>query len=627
MKRAIVLSAFMLLLLLTLCFTSCGEKPPVTTEPTATTDAPATDAPVTEAPTEPVTEPITEPVTEAPEPEEKISLDGKRVIIIGNSYVFNGKTVITQSSSVYTQAPRSNDKGYFYQLCKANGHEVTVTNWTFGGHGLTNLFGGTCGYSSCPLEKGSHEKFLTNKFYDYVIVAPGGGSTTAQNILTDFDYIIKFFRDANPDVKIICLANLGVHGYSSFGTDYPEVYNNYKAIEDKGVIIADWGGVVARILKGVYTVPDSTLEYTQNTFIVKDGYHPNMLSGYLSALAAYCAITGEKAEGQPYDFYGDTKLNSAFNVNSYISSSYLLRNTNFDKVFASPQDMKSLQQLLDKHHGEKEYLKEWNKNASATGTEMLTAEPKNGIISVIFSATKPEGNGWRSVSSKWTKPEAGYSYFSGIRGDADAICSLEGTTGANGLTAAQKADIGDTRYGVSAIGLSHMKLTKYLINGDTANKVESTSLMNLVNGHYGSSYLAELYFDNKTYNVKGEEDASAPYTALITLNFGSVREFEAMGYSSSNMRVIPQAQDVYVSEDGVSWTKVESACYDTRTLTLYPIEEKSSVKDPWNNNTPLYETLFGMGGAKGKYIRIGIIRGANADYTGVNIRELMVFGK
>ena len=177
------------------------------------------------------------------------------------------------------------------------------------------------------------------------------------------------------------------------------------------------------------------------------------------------------------------------------------------------------------------------------------------------------------------------------------------------------------------IGLSHMKLTRYYINADTANKVESSSLMNLVNGHYGSSYLSELYFDAKTYNVNGEEDATAPYTALITLNFGAVKTFDAIGYSSSNMRVIPQAQDVYVSDDGVNWTRVASACYDTNDTVLYQIDNKTSVKDPWNNNTPLYETLFDMGNTSGKYIRIAIIRGANADYTGVNIRELMVFGK
>jgi len=569
------------------------------------------------------------PETEAPEPvTEPVSLDGKKVIIIGNSYVYSGKMVDTVPASQYTQAARKGDKGYFYQLCKANGQEVNVTNWTFPGHSLSNLFKGNCGFSSCPAKNENHEKHLTDRYYDYVIVSPSGGSSSAKTILTDFDYIIRFFKKANPDVKIVCLANLGVHGYSSYGTDFPEVYNNYKAIEEKGVIIADWGGLVARILKGIYTVPGATEEYTQNTFIIKDGYHPNALAGYITTLVAYCAVTGEKAEGQPYDFYDNTSLNSTFNMTTYVTSNYIRRNTNFTRVFESAEDMKGLQQLTDKYLKEKPYLTPWNKDNGDAKTQLLEKEPENGIISIVFSETKPEGNGWMAVSSKWKKPEKkGYSYFSGLRGDADAICSLEGTIKASGLTDAQKTDLADIRYGLSAIGISRFALEKYYINEGTANQVESTSLANLVNGHYGSTYLAQLYFGSKTYNIKGEEDESSPYTALITLNFGSEKTFEAIGYASGNMREIPCAQDVFVSSDGINWTKVESACYDKEVTTLHPITEKTSVKDPWNNNTPSYETLFSMNMTKGKYIRIGIIKGANASYTGVNIRELMVFGK
>ena len=104
------------LLALVMCLSvcSCGAQtePPIVTEPANTTDAPATE-PITE----PITEPATEPVTEAPVITEPVSLDGKKVIIIGNSYVYNGKMVITQSSSAYTQVSRANDKGYFYHLC------------------------------------------------------------------------------------------------------------------------------------------------------------------------------------------------------------------------------------------------------------------------------------------------------------------------------------------------------------------------------------------------------------------------------------------------------------------------------------------------------------------------------
>ena len=151
-----------------------------------------------------------------------------------------------------------------------------------------------------------------------------GGTVTANygffqhgkyTLAADFDYLIKFFKEANPDVKIVCLANLGCHGYSSFGTDLPAIYNYYPTLAEKGVIMADWGGLVYRIMHGIYTVPGGTQTYGKNSFIVKDGFHPNMLAGYITTLMAYCAVTGESAVGQTYDFCNDRSINAKFNFN------------------------------------------------------------------------------------------------------------------------------------------------------------------------------------------------------------------------------------------------------------------------------------------------------------------------
>ena len=140
------------------------------------------------------TEPETtiEETTEMEEINEKVSLDGKRVIFIGNSYVYYGRAVINQSTSVMTQAERENDKGFFYQLCKENGYEVNVTNWTFGGHGLADFFGAPCAHSSSACKGTRHEDELKNRYYDYVFVSPGGGARQASTIADDFDNIIKF---------------------------------------------------------------------------------------------------------------------------------------------------------------------------------------------------------------------------------------------------------------------------------------------------------------------------------------------------------------------------------------------------------------------------------------------------
>ncbi len=526
-----------------------------------------------------------------------------------------------------TQASRNNDQGFFYQLCKANGQEVSVTNWTFGGHSLGNLFDGACEYSSCPIKGASHETYLIDRYYDYVIVSPGGG-TAEQTIAEDFDYITNFFKAANPDVKIVCLGNLGAHSFSSGGKDLPGVYNYYKTLEEKGVIIADWGGLVWRVLQGIDTVPGATQDYVHSTFIVKDGYHPNALSGYITALMAYCAITGEAAEGQPYAFCSDTKINAKFNMKAYALLNYVSGITNFDEVLASPADMKGIQQLVDTYLAEKPYQTPLDKMAVEMDTVMLTEHPKSPVVSVIFSNTRPEGNAWRSSGSKWALSDTdGYRFFSGIRGDADAVASLEGTVKPNGLTDAQKKDLADIRYGISVIGLSHMELTKYSISANTANESWTTSLANLINGHYGTSYPSLLYFDHLTYNIQGEEDASAPYTALLTLNFGESKTFEAIGYAAGNLVSFPQAQDVYVSDDGVNWKKVPSACFDTYVAPVAGIEDRTDAKDPWNNNTPTREVLFDMQNVSGKYIRIGIIRGARDSYHGMTARELLVFGK
>ena len=310
------------------------------------------------------TEPETtmEETTEMEEIKKNVSLDGKRVIFIGNSYVYYGRTVINKSTSVMTQAERENDKGFFYQLCRENGMEVNVTNWTFGGHGLGDFFGAPCAHSSSACYGTRHEDELKNRYYDYVFVSPGGGERSAQTIADDFDYIIKFFKDANPDVKIVCLANLGCHGYSSFGTDLPDIYNYYPALAEKGVIIADWGGLVYRIMHGIYSVPGGSQTYGKNTFIVKDGFHPNMLAGYITTLMAYCAVTGESAVGQPYGFCNDVRVNAKFSFANYVKSYYTAEiTTNFPDVFESEGDMRGIQKLVNKYLAEKTYLEIINK--------------------------------------------------------------------------------------------------------------------------------------------------------------------------------------------------------------------------------------------------------------------------
>lgn len=254
-------------------------------------------------------------------------------------------------------------------------------------------------------------------------------------------------------------------------------------------------------------------------------------------------------------------------------------------------------------------------------TVMLKTPPSSGIISVVTRDSRETGDGWMTLKSDSSKT------FSGIRGDRDAVASVEYS--ATALTDAQKADIADRNYGVSVIGIEYMDSSKTGTDVTTAAG-KMTSVGNLVNGHWGSSYMAAMFFDRNRYNVNGNTDVSAPYTALITLNFGKVMTFDAIGYFSGSLKGFAQAQDVYVSDNGEDWVKVEPACYDAKQTALASLDG-AAFPDPWNQNKPTVFTAFSMGGASGKYIRIGIIKGGevSSNNTGlmeINTREIAVFG-
>ena len=171
-----------------------SESTQGTTLPQPETD-PSTNDPAASEPSasDPATnDPSTNQQPENEQPEnEKVSLDGKRVIFIGNSHTYYGKTVINKSD--VTQEARSNDKGMFYQLCKLNGAEVTVTNWTFGSHNLIDTFG-DC--KKCDIK--DHTAYLVDRKYDYVVIQEGSASGTPESFLSICGTVINFFKEANP---------------------------------------------------------------------------------------------------------------------------------------------------------------------------------------------------------------------------------------------------------------------------------------------------------------------------------------------------------------------------------------------------------------------------------------------
>jgi len=323
--------------------TASVESTAVSTEaPTVVTTEAPTEAP-TETPTEPATEPADVETTEPTQPVP--SVPDKKVIFIGNSYTQNGMAVIWKNINVLSQDARSNDHGMFYQLCKENGMEVAVTNWCFGGHSLYHTFGGPCTQGGAC--KGvDHASYLTDREFDYVVIQCHKEAGYDGDLLKVLEPVMGLFRVANPNVKFLLLV-------PHMAYEKNDVYvNDLANLKGNGITICSWGSMVYDICSGKVQVPGAKQEHTRSSYVVSvsesDGYHENMLAGYLTALMTYCAITGESAVGQPYDFCNDPTIHPKFNIALHRRQYYTYdTNTNFDQIFASPEDIRGLQELVD----------------------------------------------------------------------------------------------------------------------------------------------------------------------------------------------------------------------------------------------------------------------------------------
>ena len=307
--------------------------------------APATTAPVSadktpETPVETTTEP-------APfiRPTGDEALHGKKIIFIGNSYTFWGETVTFKDQDVLTQDARKDDHGYFYQLCKANGLDVAVTNWTFGGHDITAMFDGPCDKGDDKCIDQYHEYFIKEPYFDYVCIQPYKEKEYTGDLVKHLEYTMNFFREANPNVQFLLLVP-----HMAYDRGYQWV-SDIEDLAAEGVLICNWGSMLYDLSEGKATVPGGTQTYQRSSFVnSKDDHHENLLAGYITTLMVYCAITGESAVGQPYDFCNNPELNARFDFAAFKAKNYPDGGTtNFIEIFESEADMQGLQQLTDQY--------------------------------------------------------------------------------------------------------------------------------------------------------------------------------------------------------------------------------------------------------------------------------------
>lgn len=290
------------------------------------------------------------------------SLDGKRVIFIGNSFIHYGNTVMPKTQKYLTQEGRIGDKGFFYQLCAENGEAVEVTNFCFGGHRLNHFYSGNC-QADRGCDGVDHFSYITDKYYDYVCISASGSESCEENFIADMEYIMNFFKEANPNVKFVYLNHHYAHGISSSSGRRVQtgILSNLKVLEEMGVIIVDWGKIVKDCID-TGKIEGGSMVCDQNTFVIKksdtDGYHENQFSGYITSVMTYCAITGRSAVDMPYDFCGNASVNPDYDMNSFIEKNYFYdgSTTNYAQILASEDEMSALLRMIDKYLSEKPYL-------------------------------------------------------------------------------------------------------------------------------------------------------------------------------------------------------------------------------------------------------------------------------
>ncbi len=137
------------------------------------------------------------------------------------------------------------------------------------------------------------------------------------------------------------------------------------------------------------------------------------------------------------------------------------------------------------------------------------------------------------------------------------------------FTKVELAEIGNQfKYGISLIGARRLARPvgslsdQYFATGNAGDAVASGK------GQYGAF---EVIMDGNTYNVKGESVPDADekpegyaYKLLFTFNFGKIANIESFAFVNSYEGGVPQAADIYVSDDGTNWTLV--GYYDRNQL-------------------------------------------------------------
>lgn len=277
-------------------------------------------------------------------------MKGKKAIFIGNSFIYWGGCVTFIKNHGENEAIRAagDDKGYFNEICKANGIDMDVYNYTYGGKDLAWIYENKL----VTLDKALLESI------DYVFISEAGGGT--KTFVETIDKINALFPNAEEKLYL---------GHEhAFRTNDTNTIGAYPKLVEKGMKIVPWGELVCNIYNGDVTVPGGTMTYNKNSFVKNssgvlpenailvtlngkgDNYHENPLAGYITAQMCFASISGSLCEGQKYDFCWDKTIAPQNDFQNFIECQYNNgETTNFDKIFNSPADMLGIQKLMDQY--------------------------------------------------------------------------------------------------------------------------------------------------------------------------------------------------------------------------------------------------------------------------------------
>lgn len=297
------------------------------------------------------------------------ALDNKKVLFIGCSYMYYGGLVERTGANRFEQDVRTEgETGFFKRLCAENGvKNVQVTDWTYGGHDLTDLFGGNCDADDYHCTGRDHLADLVDKDYDYVIILDiASHCESAEKFYNNAVTVGDMFKEANPDVKLYYM--LYTQYYSSKNEKYSVLRKVTEPLRNYGYTVIDWGAVCYDVMNGNTQVPGATQEYNKQSFVVSndksDGHHQNLLAGYLATIMTYATITGETTVGQPYKWI--YPLSSKYlNIDRFIKDHYKYDDpatpnneakTNMKEIFYSDADMLGLQTVCEQYLSKTRWL-------------------------------------------------------------------------------------------------------------------------------------------------------------------------------------------------------------------------------------------------------------------------------